>query len=135
MPPDADVPTFPAEVVEAIARHMNDDHAEDNVRICRALGGRPDAESAVMTGVDGDGVDFLVDGPDGEAQVRIAWPERVAGYQTRVWTGLARSPVLTFPVTGSTSPRKVREWSYCWTTRKPTGIGPGGKGSSKRDAA
>lgn len=77
MPPDADVPTFPAEVVEAIARHMNDDHADDNVRICRALGGRPDAESAVMTGVDGDGIDFLVDGPDGEAPVRIAWPERI----------------------------------------------------------
>lgn len=75
--PDADVPTFPTEVVDAISRHMNDDHGEDNLRIVRALGGRPDAESAVMTGVDGDGIEFLVRGPDGEAPVRIDWPERI----------------------------------------------------------
>jgi putative heme iron utilization protein len=75
---ESPAPTFPPEVVEAIARHMNDDHGEDNVRICRALGGRPDAESAVMTGVDGDGIEFLVDGPDGRAPVRIAWPERIS---------------------------------------------------------
>ncbi|MCD9625071.1 DUF2470 domain-containing protein [Rhabdothermincola salaria] len=75
--PTADTPTFPPEVVEAIARHMNDDHADDNVRICQGLGGRPDAETATMTGVDGDGIDFVVTGPDGDAAVRIEWPERI----------------------------------------------------------
>ena len=30
---------FPPEVVEQIARHMNDDHSEDNVLIVRGLGG------------------------------------------------------------------------------------------------
>ena len=75
--PAADTPTFPPEVVEAIARHMNDDHAEDNVRICRALGGRPDTRVARMTGVDGDGIDFEVSGPQGDGPVRIEWPSRI----------------------------------------------------------
>jgi putative heme iron utilization protein len=75
--PAGDTPTFPPEAVEAITRHMNGDHGEDNVRICRGLGGRPDAETAVMTGVDGDGIDFHVTGPDGEGPVRIPWPARI----------------------------------------------------------
>ena len=74
---DADVPTFPTEVVDAITRHMNDDHGADNLRIVQALGGHPDATSAIMTGVDGDGIEFAASGPDGEVPVRIPWPERI----------------------------------------------------------
>lgn len=75
--PGADSPTFPPEAVQAIIRHMNDDHCEDNVRICQGLGGRPDADTAVMTGVDGDGIDFYVTGSGEKGSVRIPWPERI----------------------------------------------------------
>jgi putative heme iron utilization protein len=74
---DTEVTTFPPEVVEAIARHMNDDHAADNLRICQALGGRPDATAARMTGVDGAGIDFEVQAPAGPAPLRITWPEPI----------------------------------------------------------
>ena len=49
---------FSAEVVAAIARHMNDDHAEDNVTICQGLGGQPRTLSATMTGMTPDGIVF-----------------------------------------------------------------------------
>jgi putative heme iron utilization protein len=63
--------TFPPEVVAAVARHMNDDHADDSVLICRALGGAPGTTAATMTGLDGDGLDFLatVDGVDRTVRV------------------------------------------------------------------
>ena len=56
---------FDDEVVAAVLRHMNEDHAEDSVLICRAFGGRPDATSATMTGLDATGGEFRVDGPEG----------------------------------------------------------------------
>ncbi|MCU0309642.1 MAG: DUF2470 domain-containing protein [Acidimicrobiales bacterium] len=74
---DPAAPTFPPEVVEAITRHMNDDHAEDNLRICRALGAHPDATAARLTGLDGDGMDFSVSTTGGDATDRILWPERI----------------------------------------------------------
>lgn len=64
---------FDDEVVAAVVAHMNGDHAEDSVAICRAFGGRPDATRAVMVGLDGTGADFDVDGPEGEARVRVPW--------------------------------------------------------------
>jgi putative heme iron utilization protein len=45
---------FGAEAVAQIARHMNDDHADDNVLIVRALGGQPEATAARMSGMDAD---------------------------------------------------------------------------------
>ena len=68
---------FTPEVVEQIARHMNDDHAEDNVLIVRALGGIPSATAARMSGMDADGMEFaaVVDGI--EVPVRIPFPERI----------------------------------------------------------
>lgn len=64
---------FDADVVDAVLRHMNTDHEQDSVVICRAFGGRPDATSATMIGLDGTGADFEVDGPSGVSVVRIAW--------------------------------------------------------------
>ncbi|MFC3998665.1 DUF2470 domain-containing protein [Nocardiopsis sediminis] len=66
---------FPPEVVRAVTAHMNDDHADDTLLICRALGGRPDAESARMTGLDGAGGDYVAVVGGAEVPVRIPWSE------------------------------------------------------------
>ncbi|WP_030451607.1 DUF2470 domain-containing protein [Herbidospora cretacea] len=50
------------DAVEAIKKHMNDDHADDALLIVRALGGRPDATSARTTGVDAEAIHFEADG-------------------------------------------------------------------------
>ena len=44
---------FTADAVEAIKRHMNDDHADDALIIVRGLGGRPEATTAVTSGSTG----------------------------------------------------------------------------------
>ncbi|WP_030167909.1 DUF2470 domain-containing protein [Spirillospora albida] len=67
---------FTEDVVQQIARHMNDDHAADCLTICRALGGRPAATAARMTGLDADGIDFAVTEKGGETAIRIPWGER-----------------------------------------------------------
>lgn len=74
---DAPPSPFSPEVVAAIARHMNDDHAEDNVTICRGLGGQPDTASATVTGMDPDGMVFeaVVDGTP--TPVVIPWSEPI----------------------------------------------------------
>lgn len=70
---DADNP-FGEDVVAAVAKHMNDDHADDAVLIVRAFGGRPDATVATTTGLDGDGIEFRVSAPGGEpVSVRVPW--------------------------------------------------------------
>ena len=62
---------FPPDVVAAIVRHMNDDHAAESLIICRALGGHTQATAAFMTDVDAEGIEFstTVDG--------IATPVRI----------------------------------------------------------
>jgi heme oxygenase len=64
---------FEPKVIAAICHHMNTDHAADTLVICRGAGGRPEAETARMTGFDGDGADFaaVVDGE--EAAIRLDW--------------------------------------------------------------
>lgn len=63
---------FTPDAVEAIKRHMNDDHAEDGLLIVRALGGRPEAASAVTTDVDAEAITFTIDGGE---RVRVPWGE------------------------------------------------------------
>ncbi|GAA0947342.1 DUF2470 domain-containing protein [Nonomuraea longicatena] len=63
---------FTAEAVEAIKRHMNDDHADDALIIVRGLGGRPAATSALTSGLDAEAIEFTIDG--GET-VRVPWGE------------------------------------------------------------
>ncbi|MFD0684302.1 DUF2470 domain-containing protein [Actinomadura fibrosa] len=70
-------PPFTAGVVAAITRHMNEDHAEDTVFIVRALGGRPDAATAAMTGMDADGADFTAEVDGRPVAVRIPWSRRL----------------------------------------------------------
>ncbi|MFF5211655.1 DUF2470 domain-containing protein [Streptosporangium sp. NPDC000396] len=64
---------FTPDVVDAIKRHMNDDHADDALLICRGLGGQPEATGTTTTGVDDRGIEFaaLVDGR--EVTVRVPW--------------------------------------------------------------
>ncbi|WP_326557991.1 DUF2470 domain-containing protein [Micromonospora sp. NBC_01796] len=60
----SDTDVFGPEVVAAIGRHMNDDHADDSLLICRTLGGQPAATGARVSGLDADGIEFdaAVDG-------------------------------------------------------------------------
>ncbi|MGW4462726.1 DUF2470 domain-containing protein [Micromonospora sp. NPDC004704] len=60
----SDTDVFSPEVVAAIGRHMNDDHADDSLLICRTLGGQPAATGARVSGLDADGIEFdaAVDG-------------------------------------------------------------------------
>ena len=64
---------FTPEVVEAVKRHMNDDHADDALLICRALGGRPTATAARTTGVDADAIEFAAVVEGKEVPVRLPW--------------------------------------------------------------
>jgi putative heme iron utilization protein len=68
---------FAPDVVAAVAAHMNGDHAEDCVVICRVLGGRDDTTAATMTGVDGDGVEFLATTTEGNVTVRVPFSEPI----------------------------------------------------------
>lgn len=65
---------FPPEVVEALLRHMNDDHAADSLLICQQLGEQPDATAARMTGIEGAAVRFsaAVDGDEVEVRLETA---------------------------------------------------------------
>jgi hypothetical protein len=63
--------TFPPDVVAAVLRHMNTDHAQDCVLICQAMGGQPDTTHAVMSHVDGDAAYFDATVGDGVVPVRI----------------------------------------------------------------
>jgi putative heme iron utilization protein len=69
--------TFPAEVIDQVARHMNDDHAEDNVLIVRGLGGVGAASAARMSGMDADGMDFEATVNGIAVPVRIPFSERI----------------------------------------------------------
>jgi putative heme iron utilization protein len=68
---------FTAEVVAQIARHMNDDHAEDNVLIVRGLSGLHGATAARMSGMDADGMEFAAALDGVEVPVRIPFSERL----------------------------------------------------------
>ncbi|GHD44335.1 DUF2470 domain-containing protein [Mycetocola manganoxydans] len=64
---------FGPEVVDAVLRHMNSDHADDNLLIVRAFAD-PAAASARMTGLDGEAGEWDVTATDGTvARVRIDW--------------------------------------------------------------
>jgi putative heme iron utilization protein len=68
---------FTPDVVAAIVRHMNEEHAGDTLLMVRVLGDQPDAESAAMTGVDAHGADFVARVGGTEVPVRLAWRKRL----------------------------------------------------------
>ncbi|MFG1619377.1 DUF2470 domain-containing protein [Nonomuraea wenchangensis] len=63
---------FTPDAVEAIKRHMNDDHAGDSLLIVRALADRPSATTAVTSDVDAEAIEFTIDGGE---RVRVPWGE------------------------------------------------------------
>ncbi|WOF22827.1 DUF2470 domain-containing protein [Microbacterium betulae] len=66
--------SFPDDVVTAVLRHMNGDHADDNALIVRAFA-EPAAVSATMTRFDGEAGEWAAVSTDGTAsRVRIPWP-------------------------------------------------------------
>ncbi|MFI2664458.1 DUF2470 domain-containing protein [Micromonospora carbonacea] len=78
-PSDADAAQpFDADTVRAVCGHMNADHADDSLLICRALGGRPNATRARATGLDADGMDFAVAVDGIEVPVRIPFARRIS---------------------------------------------------------
>ncbi|SDL38431.1 Heme oxygenase [Glycomyces sambucus] len=64
---------FDPKVIAAICHHMNHDHADDTLVICRGTGGRREASGARMTGFDGEGADFAAAVGGEEVPVRIEW--------------------------------------------------------------
>ena len=64
--------SFEPDVVAAVLRHMNTDHADDCAVICRGLGRQPDTTAAVMSGLDGDAAYF--DATVGGAVVLVRIP-------------------------------------------------------------
>jgi putative heme iron utilization protein len=67
--------------------HLNADHADALLAIAQALGGYPDATSAICTGVDRRGLDLTVQTPRGGAPARVAFAaELTAGPELRTAT-------------------------------------------------
>lgn len=76
----ADAPAdqvFTPEVIAQVSRHMNTDHGADNLLIVRTLGAIPDAQAAVMAGMDAGGIEFEAETPSGTVRVRLPWGEPV----------------------------------------------------------
>lgn len=67
--------TFAPDVVAAVLRHMNSDHADDCAVICRGLGGQPEATAAVMSGLDSDAAYFEATVDGDPVRVRIPFSE------------------------------------------------------------
>lgn len=68
---------FAPEVVEAVRRHMDEDHQDDSLLIVRALGGVPQATAATMSGLDEGGAVFSATTDEGDCTVRVPWSEPI----------------------------------------------------------
>lgn len=65
------------EVIAAVTHHMNTDHVDDNVVICRGLGGCDDAIAATFVGMTTTAARFTVTDARGPREVEIAFAETV----------------------------------------------------------
>ncbi|GAB3832968.1 DUF2470 domain-containing protein [Kribbella italica] len=69
---------FTPEIVSAVLRHMNEDHADDSLQIVRALGGHPDAVSVQLATIDPAGAVFAVTvETGGVVRVQLPWSEQI----------------------------------------------------------
>lgn len=74
----SDASWLDADALAAIGRHMNEDHAADNVVICQGLGGHDDVVAAVFTGMTTTEAVFAATGTDGtETEVRVPFANEV----------------------------------------------------------
>jgi putative heme iron utilization protein len=71
--PDPVVP-----IAAGILEHMNEDHREAMVLLCKHLGGVEDVASADMTEVDRYGFEMQATTPDGPRLVRLGFPQALA---------------------------------------------------------
>ncbi|ATQ28088.1 hypothetical protein D092_07340 [Rhodococcus ruber Chol-4] len=69
--------SFEPAVVAAVTRHMNDDHADDNLLVVRAFA-EPTADVARMTGVHTEFGEWVAEVGGTETTVRVPWLEPVA---------------------------------------------------------
>ena len=67
-----------AAAAPGIVAHMNDDHAEALVLVCRHQGARSDTTGATMSAVDRYGFEVVASGPTGRESVRIGFPRPLA---------------------------------------------------------
>jgi hypothetical protein len=67
------VTTFSSDIVDAVLRHMNGDHTDDNLLIARAFVD-PAAEASTMIGFDGDGGEWEVTSGGATKRASVAWP-------------------------------------------------------------
>ena len=66
---------FDDAALTGVLRHMNGDHADDNLLIVRAFSPESDIIAATMIGFDGDGGDWRAQPLTGdEFAVRVPWP-------------------------------------------------------------
>lgn len=66
---------FDDAALTGVLRHMNGDHAEDNLLIVRAFSPESEVIAATMIGFDGDGGDWRAQPLTGdEFVVRVPWP-------------------------------------------------------------
>lgn len=74
---EATVNPFGTDAIDAVRRHMNEDHPKDCLLISRGLGGAPTATAATMTGLDGDAAYYaaIVDGET--VDVRVPWSRSI----------------------------------------------------------
>ncbi|TDO51287.1 uncharacterized protein DUF2470 [Kribbella sp. VKM Ac-2527] len=69
---------FTPDIVAAVLRHMNEDHAEHSLEIVRVLGARPDATSVRLTTVTPTGATFEATVPDADpVEVVIPWSTEI----------------------------------------------------------
>jgi hypothetical protein len=66
---------FDDAALTGVLRHMNGDHADDNLLIVRAFSPESEVIAATMIGFDGDGGDWRAQPLTGdEFVVRVPWP-------------------------------------------------------------
>lgn len=67
---------FESDVVNAILRHMNGDHSDDNLLIARAFASASDLTitDAVMTDLDGEGGVWQITRAGVAEELRVPWP-------------------------------------------------------------
>ena len=71
------MPIFAPEVVDAVLRHMNGDHVDDNLLIARAFAD-PAAIAASMTGLDEQGGIWRYSAGGAEQDLRLPWSTEIA---------------------------------------------------------
>ena len=61
----------------AVVQHMNAEHRDDSLLICRTLGHEPDADTARMIGLDATYGTFVASVAGEDRPVRVAWESPV----------------------------------------------------------